>query len=184
MNKKVFISMLVLTITFLVGLYVLKIFFPNEFVMVIENEKLIAIGEFIDNHKWSYYIFGIITSFITYFLYCCAICHRLYLKWYEYLIILLTIIINIILNFIDMQIASHFSICSMLILPFIFGGKLKETCIVYSIHGLAQILSLNIRNFPLYMIDVNSLSLFLMNFECFIWLALFYIIYNYKRKEN
>ena len=183
MKKKVFIAMLILTISFLVSFYVLKIFFPQEFVMSIQNEQLIQIGNFIDAHKWSFYLFGTITSFITYYLYCCAICKRLYLKWYECLIILGTILISVCLTFINTQLVSHFSICSMLILPLLFGGNLKETAIVYGIHGLAQVLSLNIRDLPMYMIGVDSLSLFLMNFECFLWLILFYIIYNYKKKE-
>lgn len=50
MNKKVFVSMLVLSMSFLMGLYILKIFFPQEFVMSIENDRLMLIGNYIDNH--------------------------------------------------------------------------------------------------------------------------------------
>ena len=46
MNKKVFISMLILSISFLLGLYVFKIFFPQEFMMSIQNERIIAKGKF------------------------------------------------------------------------------------------------------------------------------------------
>ena len=72
MNKKVFISMLILSISFLLGLYVFKIFFPQEFMMSIQNERIIAIGTFIDNNKLIYYICCGMTSFLTYWLYCCA----------------------------------------------------------------------------------------------------------------
>lgn len=183
MNKKVFISMLVLTISFLVSFYVLKIFFPQEFVMSIQNEQLIKIGNFIDSHQWAYYIFNIIISLITYYLYCCAVCRKLYLKWYELLIVFATIGISIGLSFVDSQILSHFSICAMLILPLLFGGKLKETAIVFSVHGLAQILSLNIRNLPMYIQYYNSLFFMLLSLEMYFWLLLFYVIFNYKKKE-
>jgi hypothetical protein len=71
----------------------------------------------------------------------------------------------------------------MFILPLIFGGKLKETTIVFSVHGLAQILSLGIRNLPMYIQYFNSLFFMLMTLEMYFWLLLFYIIYNYKKKE-
>ena len=183
MNKKVFIAMLILTISFLVSFYVLKIFFPQEFVMSIQNEQLIKIGTFIDAHKWAYYLFGTISSFLTYYLYCCAICRKLKLKWYECLIILATILISIGLSFINPNILSHFNICSMLILPLLFGGRLKETAIVYSIHGLAQVLSLGIRNLPMYIQYYNMLFATLLTFEMYIWLILFYVIFNYRKKE-
>ena len=74
MNKKVFISMLSLVISFLVGIYVLKIFFPEEFMMSIQNEQLVAIGKFIDSHIVITHICTAITSFITY-LYSCQLSH-------------------------------------------------------------------------------------------------------------
>ena len=185
MNKKVFIAMLILTISFLVSFYVLKIFFPQEFVMSIQNEQLIKIGTFIDTHKWAYYLFGSFTSFVTYYLYCCAVCKRLRLKWYECLIILATILISIGLTFTNnANLLSHFNVCSMFILPLIFGGKLKETAIVFSVHGLAQILTLGIRNLPIYIAYYNSLIFAMLTLECYFWLILFYIIFNYKQKEN
>ena len=182
-NKKIYVSMLILTIIFLVAMYVLKIFFPQEFVMNITNPQLVTIGNFINNNVWAYYLFGIFTSFLTYWLYCCATCKKLYLNLKECLIILLTIVINMVLTHIDMDLYSHFSICSMLLLPLLFGGKLKETAIVFGVHGLSQILMLKIRNFPMYMVSVNSLCLFICNFEMYLWLFLFYLIFNIK-KEN
>ena len=77
MNKKVWTAMLVLTVVFLCFLYIAKIFFPQDFVMCIENERLVQIGNFIDNHRLIYYIFCAITSFITYYLYCGACCKKL-----------------------------------------------------------------------------------------------------------
>ena len=183
MNKKVFISMLILTISFLVSLYVLKIFFPQEFVMSIQNERLIEIGTYIDSHQWSYYLFGICTSFLTYWLYLCAVCHKKWLGMKEILAILITIALSIGSQFIDPNFATYMSIFPMIILPCIFRANLRDVTIVYSVHGLAQILSLSIRNLPMYIQYFNSLFFMFMTIEMYFWLLLFYIILNYKKKE-
>lgn len=182
MNKKVFVSMLVLTMVFLAAMYVLKIFFPQEFILIVDNSQLIKIGDYIDNHLWAYYVYTSITAFITYFFYLCAVCRKKYLNIKEFGIVVLTIIITFIVDKFDLTLAMHLNISSMLILPLIFKARLKEVAIVYSIHGLAQCLSLNIRQLPLYLI-ANSVTSTLLIIECYFWLLLFYIIYNYKKEE-
>lgn len=182
MNKKVYISMLVLTISFLVGLYVLKIFFPNVFIINIQNGNIVLIGNYIDNHKWAYYSLGAITSFATYFLYLCAVCKKWCLNLKECLIVFVTILISICLSFINIQIVTIFSYVSFIILPFFLNSNLKEVAIVFSTHISAQYLSLTIRSLPLYLVDVNSLIMNIIGFESYFWLLLFYIIFNYKNK--
>lgn len=184
MNKKVFISMLVLTITFLVGLYVLKIFFPNEFVMVIENEKLIVVGEFIDSHIILYYICCAITAFITYYLYCCACCGRIKLKWYEILEIIAVIVVVRLISLFDASLSNAIQLSSFLFLPYLMKGKLKNSAITYTIHCVAQALSLSIRNLPLYLTNVNFITTLLFGIESYLWLVLLCIIFNYRKKEE
>lgn len=183
MNKKVFISMLTLSVIFLVSLYVFKIFFPQEFMMSIQSEKIIAIGTFIDSHEWLYYLCCGLTSFLTYWLYCCACSGRLYLKWYEVLEIVGVIVICRAVNFYDTTLATAISLCSFLFLPAIMKGDLKKTAIIYTTHTMCQALSLGIRSLPIYLTNTNFVTICLMTLECYFWLLLFYIIYNYK-KEN
>lgn len=182
MNKKVFVSMLILSISFLVALYILKIFFPQQFMLSIQNENIIAVGTYIDNHKWLYYICCGITAFITYWLYCCACKHSLYLRWYEVLYIIATIVICRGINFFDVNMATIISTISFVFLPAITGGDFKTAAIVYSVHGISQGLSLSIRNLPIYLVSTNFITTFLMIVECYFWLLLCYIIFNYKRK--
>lgn len=185
MNKKVFIAMLSLSICFLIGMYVLKIFFPEEFMMSIQNEKIIAIGTFIDSHKWLYYICCGVTAFITYWLYCCACSRRLYLKWYECLIIVATIVIIRLCGlYVDENIRTILSVTSFVFLPAMMGGELKRCAIVYTIHAIAQGLSLGIRSLPLYLKSVNFITTMFLGFESYFWLLMFYVIYNYNKKEN
>lgn len=183
MNRKVFKAMIALVVIFLACLYVLKIFMPEQFVLSIEVKVIVDIGNYIDTHAWADYLFGIMTSFITYWLYLCAVCRRWYLKWYECLIILAVIGVSIGLTFIDVNLYSAFSVITFVVLPLLFKSDLKSVGICFSIHSLSQVLTLSIRNLPMYMNAYDTLSLTLITMDCFVWLLLFYILFNYK-KEN
>lgn len=192
MNKKVFISMLVLTITFLVGLYVLKIFFPNEFIMVIENEKLIAVGEFIDNHIAIDFILGVILGIIFDYLYFGAVCRKLKLNFKLILIIIAyNVIYNSLYTFLPANIiceySSIFVIVStiyMILLPTLFTKELLPLSITYTINSISQLLSLSIRNLNILLTTSNFMTMFSMTIETYLWLVLCLIIFNYKEKEN
>lgn len=184
MNKKVLKTMIALVVVFLVAMYILKIFFPKEFVLAIENDAFVTIGNYIGNNDWARYLFGTITSFVTYFLYCSATTKRWKLKWYEYFYILIAIGLSIVVPMFFVELATYINIFSMIILPCVMGAEMRSVTIVYSVHGLAQILSLNIRNLPLYMKNINALTRYALIFECWLWLILFYLLYNYKSKKE
>jgi hypothetical protein len=180
MNKKVFVSMLTLCVVFLAFLYVAKIFFPQEFMMSIQNERIIKIGTYIDTHKWLYNIVSVVPPFIVYFLYCCASSQRKVLSVKELAIIALLVISIRALSYVDDTIATAIELSSFLFLPYFCKGELKRSAIIYSTHTLSQALSLSIRNLPIYLTNINFAVAIFMTFECYLWLVLFYIIYNYK----
>lgn len=184
MNRKVFKVMIALVVIFLTGLYVLKIFMPEQFVLSVENEIIITIGTYIDNNAWAYYLFGILTSFITYWLYLCAVCRRWYLKWYEILTVLVVIGGSIGLSPWDTNVYSAYSVITFIVLPLLFKSDLKTVAVVFSIHSLSQTMSLTIRNLPLYMTNINSLTVCMLGIESYLWLLLFYIYFNYNKKEG
>lgn len=182
MNKKVLKVMIVLVVIFLLALYVLKIFFPQEFVMVVENDKLVMIGDYIDNHLWLYILISVITNFITYWLYLCAVTGKWRLNWKEIIAVCATIALIQCLYEYDEALASGISIVSMILLPLIDKAKLKNVAIVFSINNIAQILSTSIRNLPFLLLNVNFITIFLMTLECYFWLLLFYFYFNYKKE--
>lgn len=183
MNKNIFVSMLDTSIFILVLMYIAKIFFPEEFVFVIENERIVAIGDYIDSHIFLRYLCAAITSFITYYLFCCACANKKFLNLKQTLIIIISIVLLRIISFLDVNIATHASICLFFILPYIFKSSLKIATIIYSVHGLAQVLSMSIRNLPMYLTSANYVTVFLIGIECYFWLLLFYIIFNYKKGD-
>lgn len=184
MNKKVLKTMIALVVVFLTACYILKIFFPEQFVMAIENKVLINIGDYIDSHAWADYLFGIITSFITYWFYLCAVCHRWYLKWWHCLVVLGVIGATIGLTFVNYAVYTAFSIASFVILPFIFKSDLKSVAICYPVHLIAQGLTLAIRNLPVYLTHINNLIILAVGIESYLWLILFYFWFNDKEIKS
>jgi hypothetical protein len=152
--------------------------------MAVENERLVNISLFIDSHKVLYWLFAGITAFITYWLYCCACTHRLYLKWYECLEILVVVVALRIFNEIDVNIATAISISSFVFLPSLMKGDIKVCGLVYFIHCLNQSLTLTIRGVNLYVQHMSTLAIGILAIDMYIWLTLFYVLFNYNKKEN
>lgn len=175
--------MLVLVIVFLCGLYIAKIFFPQEFVMAIENEQFIKIGNFVDSNLWAMFIVSGITSFATYWLYCCACSHRLYLSAKECLYIALVVVLVRVFYLFDGNIANAIQLSAFIVLPSLTNGQIKECAIVYSFHCLSQTLSLSIRNLAVYLTNSNFVVIMALSIESYLWQILFYILFNYKDKE-
>ena len=186
MNRKVLRTMIALVVIFLIACYVLKIFFPEQFIMVIENEQLIKIGSYIDSHLWLYIIISCITSFITYWLYLCAVTRKWRLNLKELIAVLVVIAITQTLYSFEstVSLASGICIIAMIALPLIDNAKLKDVTIVFSFNYLSQLLSTLIRNLPLLLTNVNFITIFLMTLEQYFWLLLFYLYYNMKKEED
>ena len=176
--------MLILCIAFLAGLYVLKIFFPQEFMMSIQNKHIIKIGDFIDNHAWLYYICCGLTAYTTYYLYCCACSGRIKLKWYEFVEILIVVVAIRAISFYDDNIATGIETCSFWFLPLLMKGKIKNTALTFTIQGMSQVLSLSIRNLPMYLHSVNFVTMFCFGIESYLWLILLKVIFSYKKEKG
>ena len=161
MNKKVLKTMIALVIIFLVALYVLKIFFPKEFVLAIQNKNLITIGNYVDSHKWASILMGFAISLIFDYLYFGAVCQTMKLKWYLVLIILSYNITYSCFFFLapasivaeSTTIVVCVSTIYMILLPALFTRKLIPLSITYSVNYVSQSLSLNIRDIGLLMIN-------------------------------
>lgn len=183
MNKKVYLSMIILTISFLLGMYILKFFFPQEFLMTIENQQIISIGAFIDNHIWAKVLCIYATAFVTYWLYLCAVCKKSKLNIKEIIIVIVAISFSILFEFMCADILLIYNIIIMIGLPLLFKAEFKTTFVVFAVHSLSQFLSLNIRGIAIEQINSNYATLFLIGLECYFWLLLFYLYFNYKKKE-
>ena len=184
MNRKVIKTMLFLVIFELLAWYILKIFMPSEFMLIVNNERLIEAGQYVDTHIWLKVICIYVTAFITYFLYLCAVCKKKKLTAIESFIVLIAISISIAIEYCLPEFITIYNIITMFGLPLIFKAEFKTTYIVFIVHGLAQILSMNIRGIPITEINFNYLTLFMLMIDGYFWLLLFYFYYNYKEENK
>ena len=180
MNRHVLKTMLALVVVFLSAIYVLKIFLPEQFVLIIENKQLIAIGQYVDSNLWLYNIIAVVTSFISYWFYLGAVLKKYVLHWKELIAIAVAIAVTHLLYEFNQALYSAASIAFMLLIPMLFKAEYKPVAIVFSTHYLSQTLSLLIRDLPSLLINVNFASIFLLTAESYLWLLLFYLYYNYK----
>ena len=113
MNKSVLRTMLVIIISMLAFEYILKLFVPEEFVLVISNPNLIKFGNYLMNHKFLNYLFDCLFFVITYTLFTCACSKQKILKYYWFLIFVGLFIIGQIIEIYNYNLLTPYLVCSM-----------------------------------------------------------------------
>lgn len=181
MTKNVIKTMLMLVVGYLLAWYVLKIFFPEWFVLQVNNERLIAIGDFIDNSFILDNLLGLVMSYITYTLYLGALCEIKHLNLKQSLVVCGVYILGIFVQKYDISLSTYYNIIAMIVLPAIFNCNSKRLALVFTAHFLCQWLSLSIRQLSTKVLAYNSLTCLIMTIECYFWLLLWYLWFNYNK---
>lgn len=192
MNKKVYKTILFLVIGFLCAFYIMKIFFPSQFIMVVEAEGFVKAGQFIDSHKWLSIIFGLCVSILGDYLYFGAVCRQRRLKWSLWVIILLYEIAFVLYyNLASPEIIMEYSnvvvvlnTCYMIFVPALYTKELKPLAITYTITSVAQLLTLSIRNLGMLMVEVNSITNLLVCFESYLWLVALFMLFTHRKNKE
>jgi hypothetical protein len=174
---------LILSASILGVVYIIKLFFPQFVIEVAEFESITRIGHYIDNHKWAWYLFSIVISFITCYLTCCASCRRSKLNNKEIVILLATILIlYAVREFLPMQF-TVLNYASLIVLPCIFKGDFKATAICFTSINLLQTMTLEIRNLSSMIVNFNFASSLILLIDVYIFQVLLYFLFNYKKEE-
>lgn len=181
MTKNVIKTMFILVVCYLLAWYVLKIFFPDIFLLQVNNERLIMIGDFIDNHFWLDKLVGLVMCYITYTLYLGALCELKHLNLKQSLVVVGVYIVSLVVEHFDITLVTYYNILAMVILPAIFNCNSKRLALVFSAHFICQCLSLAIRQLSTRVLSFNSLSCLIMTLECYFWLLLWYLWFNYNK---
>lgn len=183
MNRRLLQAVIILLWVFLGMFAVLKLFFNDWFLAVADNDKVALIGEYIDHH-WMVKLFadtllGVIG--MQFYLCACKQVWRLQYSHYVWLT-LYTLALNFCYLY-NSQIASIIDLLGFVLIPMVLKCNLKQTVIVFILHQVGQILILFIRNEPLYLDTTNYATRFLLLFDAYVWLVLYYIYSNlYKEK--
>lgn len=176
----------------LIALYLLKLIVPEFVIKVAQTDSVVRFGNYVDSHKWAYYLFTFFVSMFTYYFYCCACCRKKNLKIIDWFII---IVVNILLYLIQIYLVEYYmyaNIISLLLTPCIICliDKRKDikflysTTITFAIHLIAEALSLSIRDLKIMISNPNIATLTILLIDGFVWLLLLYNYFNYKEKKN
>lgn len=173
---------LILSATILGVIYLLKLFFPSFVIEVAQIDSIVQIGQYIDSHKWAWYLATTIISFASYYLICCACCQKKSLNNKEMLYVLITIMaLFVIREFLPNQYTSA-NISSMILLPFIMKGNFKATTAVFVSTNFVQTMTLEIRNISLMVSDFNFATLTILMIDYYILEVLFYFLFNHNKE--
>lgn len=180
MNKNVIRAMIYLVCVYLCAWYVLKFSFPEQFVLKINNPSIIKFGQYVDSHIALKRFLNTITAFITYWLFLCAVTHKPYLSAPWCLILISNILISFAVDVIDTNISAYYGLLSMVALGAIWNCNARDVGVVLIVHSVSQLLSLSIRGLSQYIVSANYATFILMTSECYFWLLLLYLYYNYE----
>lgn len=185
MNKSVLRTAIAIIISLLLIEYTLKFFIPKEFVLVASNKNFIKFGTFLNEHRLFYHMFFCITAFITYYLYTCACSRRKYLNWKYYVSFVVIYFITQIIGKYANNLLVPALVCIMIALAYFSESNMKDFAIVFIVHTISQNLSLEIRGLTRYLISYNSITIFALGIESYLWLILFYVLncFNIKERE-
>lgn len=129
----------------------------------VTNEKFLRMGEYLDTHAWLGNVVCYLCSLVTYFLYFGAVCKTWVLPKKHALITLATATIAELLEVILPSVGCYLGTAIMILLPYIFGADYRQVAIVFTLHYVGQLLLLNIRQLPMFLIGTKSvLSLVLL----------------------
>lgn len=186
MNKSVLRTMIILCWVFLALYAILKLVpqLASKFVIVVNNEKIVKAGQFVDSRVWLGNIIYFLTTLLTYQFYLCACCHKWVLSIKQYLVSLAIIVPTFIANVFIPQVALILNFVAMIVLPYLLKADFRTFVIIFTTHTLGQLAITYIRSEELLCVDVNFLSQAIMLMDMYVWLLLYYLYANLYKGEK
>lgn len=183
-NKKLFNTIIILIWTTIVAFLVAKIFFGEYVAIAYSNPFLVKIGQFIDNHFWLKRFCYFLTTFVTYYLYLCACCQVWKLKWKQLGIITPILLVMQVVKYFEPTIGGMLDYAFMLACPYFLGAKYKTVIYIFTAHTLSQLIVGYARNIPVYAVNMNFMTMFLLGIDAYLWLILYYVYSNKLKGDN
>lgn len=175
----------------LTAFYLAKLIFPEFVVELAQIESVVKFGEYVDTHKWAYYLFSFIVSFIAGYFYCGACCRKKRLQFKDLCMIAIMVVSLIAIESLLLQYYVVFNTILMLGVPTLICLTDKQTDVKYlystvgtfTFYYLAQLFSLEIRNLATMITFSNSATLTILLIDVYIWAILLYNYFNFKENK-
>lgn len=188
MNLKIAKTLLVLSILYIVGFYVIKFIFPDFLLLQITDPNILNFGRFVESNIIYTEIYYCLSTFLTFYLFICASRGSFKLKWKDLICLVVAVAINELVGIFIPSLLVQTSTSLMFLLSLLCKGKFSYTTISFVIHGYLSQFLFSIRGFETIMPYINIASGFVLSLEGFAWLImlalLFYLKENKKNEQN
>lgn len=182
---------LIIFIGILLVVYLAKIINPAFVVGVAETESIVKLGQYIDAHKWAYYLATGLICFMAGCFYCGACCKKNKLAIRDLIVIVSYVAISLLTQAFIPQFFQVIDLCLMIAMPMIINAMDKNTDasrlysfgITFIIHNLSQIVSLQIRDIGLMVAQYNFASYLILLIDGYIWLVILYFYFNFRKEK-
>ena len=184
MNKRVLSSLIVLMGVFLLAFIAVKMFFGDWFAAVVQNEKILAIGNAIDNDKALHILADVLVGILIMHFYLCS-CKQVWrLRSYQYLMVCAYSVGMVLCGEFLPSVAPVLDILAVIVAPFLLRCKIKQSIVIFVLHYAGQAAVLFLRSEPLFLVSTNYATTFILVFDMYIWLALYYLYSNLYKEET
>ena len=184
MNKRLLQTVIGLVWFFLVAFCITKIFFGEYFVAVVTNDKLIMVGHFIDTHPAVTFLVNVLVGFFGAHFYYCACIQVWRLPESKYCIVFCHVLIAAFVSVFNAFIGTLLDFAAMIIIPILFNAKFKQIITIFCLHHLSAALSLFIRSEPLYLASTDYATTFILLFDAYLCIILYYLYSNLYKEET
>ena len=184
MNRKVLWSMIVLLWVFLISFSLLKLFFAQEFLAVVDNPRIIQIGNFIDSHVEITVLADVILSSLAMHFYLCACKRTWHLSGLEYISMVVYVFVLVLIYRFNAVLGMIMDICGMILIPISIKLPTKHWMSVFILHQIGQLLTLFVRSEPLYLASTDYATQLILVFDLYVWLMLYYLYSNLYKEES
>lgn len=172
----------------LIAFYIAKIFFPEFIVGVAEIPAIVKFGEYVDSHKWAYYLYYTVIGYVGWFLICCICCNTKSLRLKANIIIILNLVLSLFIQNYMQQFYTPYNYTANVLVPFLVCIVSHKTstknfislCVCFCVDIMAQAISLYIRDIVVLSTAINSATITIMLIDTWIWRILLYLFFNYK----
>lgn len=184
MNIKIAKTLLILSLVYMIAFYIIKFIFPEVLLLQITDPNVLSFGNFIESWEGYTHIYYCLSTFLTFYLFCCASCVRFKFKWYEFMYMLGAVVLSRIVATFLPSLYVHYSTSIMFILAMLCKGKLTRATITFTIHGFLSQFLFSIRGYETIVGKINIASCIALSIECYMWLLVLSLLFYLKEKKN
>ena len=174
---------LILSAIILGAIYLLKIFLPHFVIEVAQIDSIVRIGQYIDTHKWAWYMASTVLSLFIYYFYCCACCQKKSLNTKDLIIVFATILALFVVREFLTNLYTTINVSSMIVVPYLMKSNYKSTVFCFISTTILQALTLEIRSLSTMISNFNFATFIILMIDYYILLVLLYFYFNYKNEE-